>query len=711
MKHERRVHALLVGIDQYLAAEPPRRPVVNPLWGSVGDVQDFRRYLRDGLELAEDEVVELTATRSDTGEPPEPRERWPTYENMTEALLQLEKRAEPGDQVLFYYSGHGHRVPTTLPDLKGKTGLDEVLVPVDVHRAGARYLRDHEIGAWLLRLERRGIFATLIFDCCHAGGLSRAAEESGAPLVRSALAPDVEVRPAESALATEKERKAAWLWNGGLDARAGLRKTEDGEAPGAVENLVVLAACQSNQEALAVTVEKLGYRGVFTRALLGLLTAGGRDLTYRHLVDGAVCRVSGKWPTQTPRVEGAADRLVFGKGTLPSVDGVSVLAVEQDAEGRTWLVLRAGVAQGVQPGACLAPLARKRSVGAPEVDLQVEVREVGATESRARVSGMSAGTPLPKVGDVLRLVDPGLDSLRHRVRTSAPEPDSPGARDPLERFERALVEAGGFLELGKDDETPDHWLTVRDGVFRICDPQGDPIPFQGSGPRPEDEAAVAMLLDRFVQLTRYANTRALRNTAAIDLLAPQVEVEAAIWPRGFDPNNLGEPRPVDITGGRLAVEAGDGLRLRVRSKCSEPLHLTVLDLRCNWEVFQLLPRVGAGDSVVMEPHEDREVRVKTWVPDGVDDCLDVFKLFLTMEEVPFRWLLQPALGVVGRSGAEDVPAKVLRGPANALEALLASVAVNRPVTRGLSLFGEEESLEIRRWTVRDLHLEIRRAGS
>jgi hypothetical protein len=84
--------------------------------------------------------------------PKEPKEAWPTYENIVGAWRKLLDQAQPGDQVFIYYAAHGGRTPTIYPQKKSADpkSEDESLVPTDIANSEARYVRDLEI-AYLLR--------------------------------------------------------------------------------------------------------------------------------------------------------------------------------------------------------------------------------------------------------------------------------------------------------------------------------------------------------------------------------------------------------------------------------------------------------------------------------------------------------------------------------------------------------------------------------
>lgn len=67
-----------------------------------------------------------------------------------QALDAVTDHANAGDQVLFFFSGHGTRVKTIYSEYKSSK-FDEALVPCDIN--SGRFIRDAEI-AWRLMWER-----------------------------------------------------------------------------------------------------------------------------------------------------------------------------------------------------------------------------------------------------------------------------------------------------------------------------------------------------------------------------------------------------------------------------------------------------------------------------------------------------------------------------------------------------------------------------
>jgi hypothetical protein len=122
--------------------------------------------------MSRESVWKLTISNSVGNEPPEPREQWPTYENIVTSLQQLCNTARSGDQGYIHYFGHGGRANMAFPQLKGENGLDEVLVLTNIGNSITRYVRDVELACLLKQMVENGLVLTVVFDSCRSGGAS-----------------------------------------------------------------------------------------------------------------------------------------------------------------------------------------------------------------------------------------------------------------------------------------------------------------------------------------------------------------------------------------------------------------------------------------------------------------------------------------------------------------------------------------------------------
>ncbi len=83
--------------------------------------------------------------------------------NIKNALLNwLGKKVRQGDQVFFYFAGHG----TFVRDEKAKNGMRNVLVMY-----ARPHITDDELNEWLKKIKTKK--AVFIFDCCFSGGIAK----------------------------------------------------------------------------------------------------------------------------------------------------------------------------------------------------------------------------------------------------------------------------------------------------------------------------------------------------------------------------------------------------------------------------------------------------------------------------------------------------------------------------------------------------------
>jgi hypothetical protein len=144
--------ALLVGINKY---PDPR----NELRGCVNDILDMEHFITETNKVYQKENVNLLTDKQ------------ATKKGIVSKIKWLIEGAEPGDQLLFHYSGHGAQAPTLFPALE-KDGLDEVICPYDFDGTNDTSLRDKEF-AHLFAGIPKGVHFIWISDSCHAEDLSR----------------------------------------------------------------------------------------------------------------------------------------------------------------------------------------------------------------------------------------------------------------------------------------------------------------------------------------------------------------------------------------------------------------------------------------------------------------------------------------------------------------------------------------------------------
>ena len=132
----------------------------NELHGCVSDVQRMLPLL-DKLGFPSD----AESRRVLVDAPDWPQHLHPTLANMRQGIAWLIQDAQPGDSLLFHYSGHGGRMPRS----DGRSEWHETLCPVDMDAEGM--LLDSELFETLVRPLPSGCRLTCLLDSCHSGGV------------------------------------------------------------------------------------------------------------------------------------------------------------------------------------------------------------------------------------------------------------------------------------------------------------------------------------------------------------------------------------------------------------------------------------------------------------------------------------------------------------------------------------------------------------
>lgn len=151
-------YAVIIGINHY------KDPHVRPLQYSEADALYLRDVMLKYARYKAENIYVLLGKEA-------------TYLNIKDKIYWLGDVANKEDDVLFYFSGHGTRVPDD--DHEEADGMDEAFCPyeTDVDKPASLIL-DDDIGHWFRRVRAKHILVVL--DCCHSGGAAgRSLENDG----------------------------------------------------------------------------------------------------------------------------------------------------------------------------------------------------------------------------------------------------------------------------------------------------------------------------------------------------------------------------------------------------------------------------------------------------------------------------------------------------------------------------------------------------
>ena len=690
------LHALLMGADGYLRNRLPDGSSYPPLSGCVRDVARVEAFLCERLGLSVERILRLSASHVGGEEPPEPRDQWPTYENMVAAFRRVAETARPGDHVYIHYSGHGGRTRTRFPELKGPDGLDECLVPVDIGTPTARYLRDIEL-AYLLRLMvDKGLLVTIVLDSCHSGGATRG---GGHVRVRGLGVVDTTSRPSESLVASDEALAGAWRALAGVAARGFALGSGWLPEP---KGYVLLAACRPSEFAYEYAFDGREHQGALTYWLLDALRHIGPGFTYKLLHDRVVAAVHSQFERQTPQLYGEATRVVLGVEHVPALYAVNILLVDQ-AAGR--VLLNTGQAQGVRRGAEFAVYpAGMADFSHREARVAlVELTDVGATESWARIVERS-GTAQLDPGAQAVPVDPGGVRLRREVRLviDAGVSTTIDQQHALDVVRDAIArDGGGWVAVAEDGASADYQMSVTsDGLYEIRDPAGNPLPNVTPPIAVAEQDAAGQLVRRLMHLSRYHAVRQLDNYDALSPLSRGLTVELLRAQPGYESGDRPDPRPFEEPGGTPTLAIGDWVFLHIRNESPKVLNVVVLDLDPGWGISQVYPSRVDTDFRPLDPGQEEWLPLQADLPASYVEGTDILKVLATEGTASFRWLELPPLDQpLTREGLS-------RGrPRSGLEQLLADVAAEHPAARDL----KPAAYPSREWIAAQVEVRISRA--
>ncbi len=682
------LHALLIGINYYLPNLLPNGLYFNNLLGCVRDIVRTETFLRTRLGVPPENIVKLTSSNNGKNEPTEIPSQWPTYENIVRAFRKITETARSGDQVFIHYSGHGGRTRTSKPfrKLKGKDGIDEVLVPMDIDHSEGRYLRDTEIHYLLKAMVDRGLIVTSALDTCHAGGAVRA------PGVRGIGVIDTTKRRSDSLVASPEQLVEAW------ESQSKLISTRDADAGSGwllePQGFVLIAACRANEQANEHAFEKGETSGALSYWLVDSLKQVGPGFTYKMLHDRVLAKVHGQFVAQTPQLEGEGNRVVFGsEESLPQY-AVTVMKVSSNDT----VTLNAGQAHGV------APHSRFNVFQLHETDLTkvdrrialVEVTETGAVESEARILERFGAAGIPEPGCQAVLLDVGNLRLRRQVFLQFAGGVASGSEPThaKEIFDTFALQPNGFLKITADPEECDYQVAIdHNGQYVICDPAGNEFPNLRPPLHANDENVRVALVQRLEHLARYASVRELNNNDPLSLVSRKLIVDVLGWQKNYAIEE--EPRPKPFKG-PYVVKHGEWVFLRVRNEYPEVLNITVLDLQPDWGIAQMYPK-RAGEFETIESRRELVLPIQFTLPPDYESGIDIIKVFATVEPTSFRWLELPSLDQPESTNRRGVSAKEIEEFLSAIDQIDSGTRQGSVPTRSSAL-----------WAARQVEIEVQR---
>jgi hypothetical protein len=590
---EARTRALIVGAAGY-----PNLAEKLRLTGPRNDTREFANTLARLGAAAPSDITVLADGVKDLAD----GINYPGPANKAAILGALDRLAEdsqPGDLVVFYFSGHGSQQTDFNGDEEG--GLDEVFLPYDVGKWGdngiENALVDDELDAPIRRMLEKGIDFFGVIDACHsATGFRDVADQDSR--VR-------EVDPAElgapAGVAAPEPKHFAFA----SETRAGTR----GRA-------AFFYAAQEGEGALerkpdgGDTDESFG---VFTYNLLKRINQTPA-LTYRTLHQAVVDDIKrgNLMATQTPEMEGE----LLDQPVLRLASNVEPLRQWRTYSG----TLLAGELNGVTRGSLLGiyqdaadaddkavAYAVVDSAGATRSTISQVVHPCPAADAAGNCTAMPDEAAFRK-GRFARIVEPGVDfslTLSEPIRLDRNDGQDYGPAIAALRSavngkglsSRVSLRSSGYdiavgLIDGKLVFAPEAGLIDRDG--------------KGSSPRltlPADPAAARATVAEAI--TRMAKVLALQRLRAAEFASP-VGLRTRTLRLKAGPGAVGDgtcsqdadkfAAPAEATD-ETAFGDCDILSVEMANTGPKPIDVTVLLVAPDFSITTVWPREGDDNRI------------------------------------------------------------------------------------------------------------------
>lgn len=274
--------ALIVGINY--------TGTTHPLKGCINDANNVKALL-EGKGFTDIELL---------------TEKAATTAGILAALKRLAAGAEPGDVLVFHYSGHGSQIYSKLED----DMLDEIICPIDLDW-NKNVITDNELKQ-IFNTVPNGVNITVILDCCHSGtGLDQI--ESATVSTKDLVQPTTDkVKVVKKSLKQRYLAPPASVLQKIADNDMKLRDWSTSRDINATALLI--AGCHPNETSADATINGIA-QGAATAALVRAVNANP-EITYQELFDSMTgFMVTNKF-TQRPQMDGSSK--LYGRKFLES---------------------------------------------------------------------------------------------------------------------------------------------------------------------------------------------------------------------------------------------------------------------------------------------------------------------------------------------------------------------------------------------------------
>jgi len=291
--------------------DPPDDPVAEPQPGKYAVIAGVSKYWNSDMDLhgPENDVVEMWTLLKDVyGFPQENirvcvNDRAKEYHIM-DKLEWLLSNTEPGDELVFYFSGHGSQMRDRDGD-ELDDGMDEFVLPHDFGWDNTHFILDDQVYKVFKELAQ-GANLTMICDSCHSGTMSRDIKPPGSNPKKKLQTQRRVVYPPFDIEARSKDME--------LPVNKFGAKSVEGEIKSADQRHVLMSGCKDDQVSWSAVFSGGFWHGGMSYYLVKALKENPNQ-TWREVQQRVIDGLYAKGLEQDPQLSGMdslLDRPVFG---------------------------------------------------------------------------------------------------------------------------------------------------------------------------------------------------------------------------------------------------------------------------------------------------------------------------------------------------------------------------------------------------------------
>jgi len=595
--------ALLVAIDNY----PIRHHRLN---GCVADRDAFKAFLERRFDKQNVTLDIQTLTDQEA-----------TKANIIQAFSHF-RQAKDGDTCVFYYSGHGSRAnsPREFWHLDPDR-MNESVVAYDSRIQGGKDLMDKELSylfweaGWDLQQNRyKDVHFTAVFDCCHAGTITRNAaflSRQNQEVTERMAEPSPVPNRLEDYYGYEKYKKT--------ESEEGLHLSPP------KGRFIQMAASKENETAKELKISGTT-RGVFTYNLIEVLEQSNSQMTYADLIRTMQVRVGSAVSQQTPQLSADNHELrnhLFLAGAVKA----SAPYYTINYDGSQW-IMDAGRIQGIpEEGGYL-----ELDNGTP-----VNIKQVEPNRSVLQdIPGLDKNRPHKAFAI-------GLNFNRLKVAFDEDTISDEAKNTVTEVYNESPPQQ---LDLIEDGASADYLIKVLDGSLILTLPGSDHPLFKRVSPI--NIATANFFFDQADTIAKWRNVLNLKNPRSS---IQEKELEINLY-RITEPGQLEDDAPAERLDYRDAnlfpyMKKGDewhqpAFRLSIKNTGRRRLYFSALFMQANFKISnQYLPfqELNPGDEAawLIEFFENNEYKTiplelydafQSW---GLTEIKEYIKLFISTD--------------------------------------------------------------------------------